>query len=511
MSHETASGIIGPVPDENRRTDVFLEAVSENNVSETEIKTRKILIGIFVGLAISLLIALGFLMLFRTPEHPPPPEPPRPFPIIDVPVEQPPNPPVVPEPILEEKIDDVPPPNEVQQAPTPEPTPTPAEPNQNANDILTTIERRMPGLVEANVPNIDIPEKLAFPILELNINRQSLIEFIKVMSLLTEIPMTLDIDEMKPHSLSVKTPLTVQFKESTAETILTETLATVGLQWIIADRQILIHPKPTTGDVDLTFDVSDFAEKTDDLQPDALAEIVRRLVCPDANVEVLPGQRLAVVQDENSRKSPQRQKDEILRFLEQLRAVRQLPPKTELRDERLAPDAFGWDRVMERAVINYYRAVPLSRVVAQLETMTKLTIIIDHQSFHRALYPYALVETTVQCNQGTVNDAIELSLAAVDAVALTYRIIDHQTLEITTAESARQPEKMVVEIHRYQLGEDETPEDIVRSLRSAAPESWGETQHGGDIVVDRPSSCLLVRQSQPAQRQIRLFLSVLEP
>jgi hypothetical protein len=147
----------------------------------------------------------------------------------------------------------------------------------------------------------------------------------------------------------------------------------------------------------------------------------------------------------------------------------------------------------------------------------KLTFLIDHQAFHQALCPFASVQATVQCNQRPLNEALELMLNSADAASLTYRIVDHRTLEITTAESARQPKKMTLEVHRYQLHEGETPEEIVRSLRSAVePESWfaansPETRGFGDMVIDKPSGCLFVRQSQPAQRQIRLYLSTLEP
>jgi len=111
-------------------------------------------------------------------------------------------------------------------------------------------------------------------------------------------------------------------------------------------------------------------------------------------------------------------------------------------------------------------------------------------------------------------------LSSVDTASLAYRIIDHQTLEITTADAARLPEKMVMEVHHFQQLEGETPEDVVWLLRSAiAPESWAvedlpETRYGGNIVIDVPSGLLLIRQSQPVHRQIRLYLSesgLLEP
>jgi len=515
LTNETASGVIGQTSGENLRAEVFLDTVpSASDVSETEIKTRKILISILVGLSVFLFVALGFLMV---------PQGPEPRPMIQVAIEPQ---PVEPEPFEPaedpvEEIDIVPPP--IEELPKIPLLDVPVEPElfqdesiQTANDILSAIERRMPGFVDISVPNIDIDVKLALPIGELNFRQSSLIEFVRVISRMTGIPMTLDIDEMKPRALSVKTLVSGQFSDATTGEILTATLATLSLQWIAVDRQILIFPVDTASAVDMTFDVSDFTERTDDLNPEVLAEMVQRLVAPETNVVVLPNKRLSIVQNENNRKSQIRQRDDILRFLEQLRAVRQLPLKTELMGETLASEAFGWDRVMMPMTLNHYRAVPLSRIMTQLEAMTDLTIIIDHQSLHRALCPFASIQATAQCDQGTVNDVLELSLASVDLAALAYRIVDHQTLEITTMESAQQPEKMVMEVHRYELRADETPEDMVRSLRLAVfPDSWvvpgfAETYYGGDIMIDRPSNCLFVRQSQPAQRQIRLFLSTPE-
>ena len=536
LTYETPSGVIGQTSKENRRAEDFLEVVpSEANVSETEVKTRKVLIGIFIGLVALLLVALGFLMVFQGPERPQPePQPQERGQIILLPIEPPlpedplvepaPLEPIEVDPVENNPVEDI----EIVLSPVEASPEVPAqdiaielEATQDeqphvADDIFSAMERRMPGLLESSVPNIDIDTRLALPIGELNFDQASLIEFVRVISRMTEIPMTLDIDEMRPRSLSAHTPVSGQFSGATAGEILTATLATLGLQWVAVDRQILIFPVDIADAADLTFDVSDLAERTDDLTPEVLAEMVQRLIVPEANVAVLSNNRLAVVQGGNNRKSPIRQRNDILRFLEQLRTVRQLPSRTEWTGETLAPEAFGWDWVMLPMTLNHYRPVPLSRILAQVEEWTGLTIIVDHQSLHRALTPFASVQATVLCDQGTVNDVLELSLASVDLAALAYRIVDHHTLKITTMESTRQPEKMVMEVHRYELQEDEAPEDIVRSLRSAVfPDSWvvpeiPETHDGGYIVIDRASSCLFVRQSQPAQRQIRLFLSASE-
>jgi hypothetical protein len=175
----------------------------------------------------------------------------------------------------------------------------------------------------------------------------------------------------------------------------------------------------------------------------------------------------------------------------------------------LAPEALGWDAAMAPLTLNYYQPTPLSGIFSQLESTTNLHILVDHKALHRVLSPLLTMKATVQCNQGTVHEALEKLLASVEVAPLTYRIVSHNSFEITTEDAARQPDKMSIEVHRFT---GETPEELVRTIRSALePGSWRlpddpETMGRGDIMIDRSSGCLLIRQSQPIQRQIRLWL-----
>ena len=537
LTFETASGVIGAIPEENRRSNLVMEIVApQTDVSEKELKTRKILLAILVGLIFVLLITLGFLMIVREPAPQPeqPLQPPINVPILDqpepLPVEQPPvDPPPVEQPQIKQPLVEPGTPKLVEPTepidvslsePTDEP---PTVPNSTSSGTTPPdIGEEMSGFIDISVPNIDIDARLALPILELKFEQQRLIGFVRNLSQWTGISMTLLIDEMKAQGLSAQTEVSGQFSETTAEEVLTETLATLGLQWSAADRQILITPKETGENIELTFDVSDLVENTDDLTQEVLAEMIQKLVVPEESVTILSNNRLALTKNSNN-KSAIRQQNEVQRFLEQLRLIRELPPQMELTGEEVAPEAFGWDRVLQPVTLNYYQAVPLSRAVSQLESLTDLTILVDHQSLHRTFCSFASLQVTVQCDHRPINAAMELLLASVDSSALVYRIIDNETLEITTAESARQPEKMVMEVHRYHLSEDNgTPEEVASLLRLAiAPETWSaaelsetplpEMQFGGAIVIDVPSQCLFVRQSQPVHRQIRLYLAESAP
>ncbi len=197
--------------------------------------------------------------------------------------------------------------------------------------------------------------------------------------------------------------------------------------------------------------------------------------------------------------------------------IRNTPPTTERSGAALAPEAFGWDAVLKPMTLNYYQPTPLVGILKQMEEKTGLHIVVDHRALHRALSPLESMRATVRCDQGTVNSALENLLSSIDVTMLTYRIVDANVLEVTTALEARKPDKMSVEIHPYATAEKplpdgETPEDLVRALCAALePDSWYDATNRdtwglGDIVIDHASGCLIVRQSQPIQRQIRLWL-----
>jgi DNA-directed RNA polymerase subunit RPC12/RpoP len=394
-------------------------------------------------------------------------------------------------------------------------TPEKTQPEiRSTTDLLSEIEKKMPGLV-ADLPvfSLDIKDRLAIPLTGLKLEKTSLFHVVRLFSDLTEIPMTFDIDEMRPRGIGVDALLPdQQIEAGTSGEILIKVLALLELEPVVEDRQILITVSPERRNTlsERTFDVADLVENTKNsakpLTPEYLAEILQRLIDPQNNEFIRISGNSLIVQN------CFRKLDETLRVLEQLRVIRNLPQQTEVVGEFLVPEAFGWDAVTAPLTLNYYQPVALSDIFSQLESTTKLYILIDHRSLHRALSSFQAMKATVRCNRGTVHEAFEKILTSVDTAPLTYRITNYNSVEITTTDNARQPNKMSVEVHRFTTETDETPEELARTIRSALePDSWRlpenhETVGQGDIVIDHPSACLLVRQSQPVQQQIRLWI-----
>jgi DNA-directed RNA polymerase subunit RPC12/RpoP len=393
-------------------------------------------------------------------------------------------------------------------------TPEKTQPEiSSTTDLLSEIEKKMPGLVPVStVLSLDIKDRLAIPLTGLKLEKTSLLEVVRLFSSLTEIPITFDIDEMRPRGIRIDSPLTEQFDAGTVGEILVKILALLELEPVVEDRQILITVSSERRNMlsERTFDVTDLVENSKNsanpLTPESLAEILQRLIDPANDSFIRIAGNSLIVQNRF------KILDETLRVLEQLRVMRNLPQQTEVVGEFLVPEAFGWDAVMVPLTLNYYQPTPLSNIFSQLESATKLHILVDHKALHRALSPLQQMKATVRCNRGTVHEVLEKLLASVDTAPLTYRIANYNTIEITTIDNARQPEKMNVEVHRFATETDETPEELARTIRSALePDSWRipedqETLGRGDIFIDHPSGCLLIRQCQPIQRQIRLWL-----
>ncbi|MDR0704558.1 MAG: hypothetical protein LBF88_06165 [Planctomycetaceae bacterium] len=394
-------------------------------------------------------------------------------------------------------------------------TPEKTQPEiRSTTDLLSEIEKKIPGLVPVlPVFSLNIQDRLAIPLTGLKLEKTSLLNAVRLLSDLTEIPMTFDLDEMRPRGIRIDNPLTdQQFGAGTSGEMLIKVLALLELEPVVEDRQILITVPPERRNtlLEQTFEVTDLVENTknsnEPLTPKLLAEIQQRLIDPTNESFIRISDNSLIVQNRF------RKLEETLRVLEQLRVIRNLPQQTEVVGEFLAPEAFGWDAVMAPLTLNYYQPTALSDIFSQLESATKLKIVVDHRALHRTLSPLQSMKATVRCNRGTVHEVLEKLLTSVDTASLTYRITDYNTIEITTRDVARQPDKMSVEVHRFATETDETPEELVRIIRSALePDSWRlpenqETVGRGDIIIDHPSGCLLIRQSQPIQRQIRLWL-----
>jgi hypothetical protein len=451
----------------------------------------------------------------------------EPGPVVPLPVIEPTEPtepePVVPVPVVEPDEPEPEEPGPQVPAPVPIPEPGPVVPEKteteirSTTDLLAELERKLPGLVEPSAAlTVDIPVRLQLPLGGLKLDKTPLVAAVRMLSRLTEVPITLDVDEFRCRGFNLDAPISGTYESGTVGETLVALLTPLGLEPVIEDRQILVTVSQEERDrlTEKSFDVADLTDSDENLSAERLAVIVRQLVDPVGFSVEEPGEEkpsLKVVGTTLIVNHRRRMLDETLRLLEQLRVLRKLPQKTPIEGELLVPEVFGWDAVQAPLTLNYYQPILLSEVFPQLESAAKIRILVDHKALNRALSPFSSLKGTVHCDGGTVDTALEQLLASVDGVTLTYRIIDVDVLEMTTRDVAARPEKMSIEVHRFT--ENETPEELVRTIQTALERgSWydadnSETFGLGNIVIDEPSGCLIVRQSQHVQRLLRQWLA----
>ncbi len=542
-------------------------SLPEAGPSDSELRLRKFLFGVLAGFVVFLIFGVGILIVRGRQEEPGPvvpvPEIAVPVPEVAVPLPQPvvpgpqvpaPTPALVPVPAVPQPIEKPDEPSPVESAEVPGPqveekalapqveekvreeAKKPEAEIRTTTDLLADMERKLPGLVQpAAALAIDVPARLRLPLHGLKLDKVSLVGVVRMLSRLTEVPITLDVDEFRCRGIDIDAPISGAYAPGTAGETLIAVLTPLKLEPVIEDRQVLVTVPQAERDKlsEMPFDVSDLVNGTQDavdlrgkvdpegiLSPERLAELIRRLIDPvgfsieekgpDQPSLKIDGMTLVV-------KHRRRMLDETLRLLEQFRVLRNLPQKTKIVGELLVPEVFGWDAVQAPLTMNYYQPIQLSEVFPQLEAAAKIRILVDHKALNRALSPFSSLKGTVRSDRGTVDTALEKLLASVDTASLTYRIVGADALEVTTRDVAGQPNKMSIEVHRFETSEQplpdgETPEELVRTIRTALERgSWNdagnsETLGLGDIVIDKPSGCLIVRQGQQVQRLLRLWL-----
>ncbi|HBT78305.1 MAG TPA: hypothetical protein DEB39_15585 [Planctomycetaceae bacterium] len=213
--------------------------------------------------------------------------------------------------------------------------------------------------------------------------------------------------------------------------------------------------------------------------------------------------------------------DRVLKVLEMLRVLRELPQQSEMSGETLTPEAFGWDTVRRPFTLNYFRPVPLVEAVALIETNAPLIALVDYDALSQSGASIKELVSTVHCDDGTLDDALTGLLDSVEAFPLSYRIVAKNMIEISTPSDLGTPSKMSLEPHLLPLSirtlsdpeKNDAIESFLRMIRATLePESWQSAGNpfGGAICVDEGTKTLFVRQSQPLQRRLRRIIAEMD-
>ena len=372
-------------------------------------------------------------------------------------------------------------------------------------DITGTLDSLRQGFaVSSERPKIDIDERLQQPVASIRFEKAAIIDIVRAVSDLSGVAMQLDVDELRARGVSVESPVSLQLQETTLAGVIEAVMQKTHLSRRDGDNCVVFsYPDEQVAAMrTVRYDMSQLAslEQNPISVEHAAQWFSQLLLTPSQNLNMrdaavaVDGNEIVVV-------GTIWLQDQARRLLWTLFYLRELEPETKLTPERLAPEVFGWDRVNTPMSFNPVEPLSLKRAARLIEQHTKVRLLIDYAALHEDGFSQ---ETPVTCHisNGTIDTVLREML---EPLGLTYRIVEANAVEITTPDAAKR--KMTIEAQHYSpLPAGKTPESIAETIRQAfgGNARWND-ETGGIIVIDEISGYMLVRQSQPLQRDIRLW------
>jgi hypothetical protein len=149
---------------------------------------------------------------------------------------------------------------------------------------------------------------------------------------------------------------------------------------------------------------------------------------------------------------------------------------------------------------------PLTAIARELERVSQTTILFDGPAMSAAAVSRQRKATLSVHGQ----PLFEALMSVLDPLGLAYRIVNADTVEITTRKAAAARLELEVYPVASVLAKPMTPEALMDQVKAqVAGATWNDAGGPGVMLFDKASGCLLVLQSQPVQVKVQLLLGKL--
>ncbi|MCY2988419.1 MAG: hypothetical protein NTY19_11220 [Planctomycetota bacterium] len=355
---------------------------------------------------------------------------------------------------------------------------------------------------------VDVAQRLKDEIPSIEFTKTPLLDLLQFIASFSTIPITLDPDALALVKVTPQTPVSVQLDKTNVDQVLRAALQPLRLGYVVVDDQVLVTRPPTPQGAHRSHkhSVQDLVGD-DSRRLGQLTDLIVAMVEPESwqahgGAGVVTGEMPSLVIEH---------RDTVLfrtlLFCDRLRVARGLPPQSSLNPElfQLIPrSALAAKALATRVTLNYLTPTLLVRILDQLRKDTGVQVLVDWQAVAELGWnPEA--ETTLAAQAQTLGAALDSLLRPLD---LAYRVIDGQTLEITTpARLAARPE-----VEFYPAGallpEPQTPEPLIERIRGELGLlAAGPAAPGGVFYFDPPSQYLIAALPQPQQRRLAELLA----
>jgi hypothetical protein len=340
---------------------------------------------------------------------------------------------------------------------------------------------------------VNVQNQLSLKIPALDFHDIPLIDWCRFVQDFTTVPVTLDVDNLARVGLTARTPLSVQIRDEDLASALRKALEPLHLEWRTDGTQLFVTVAGIDSVETLRYEVFDLVQGSNP-QHEQLVEWITNLIAPPAwqrhggpgSISLDDG-RLQVT-------TTRALQYEVRLFCDRLRVARRLRPQGVLPEYVRAGQpriAAAIARLAQPVTIEEPVGVPLSKILDQIAAQSGLTIAVDWQGLlAEGWTPAALARLEVQ--EVSVSEALQQLLGP---MRLSFRILDEQTLQVTTMERARNLEEIEFFSLEPLWGKDEGRE-VLRRIRAIFAEQTQMPASSGRIVLDSVSRTLIVAAPQ---------------
>lgn len=319
----------------------------------------------------------------------------------------------------------------------------------NLESLNTQVVRMDPG----PVPKTEMPsaeKHLALRLPAIDVDQMPLYAFLELVSGLSQVPIQLGSEELRMAALSAAVPVSVHRQQTSLAEILRAALRPLHLDYRPLGPMVVIYWPGAEKDREIGYPIADLVTPESDAQ--RLAEWIRQLVVPSSWRAAGGEGELQVVGDTLHIVQSQRVQYQVLCFLERLRRIRKLKPRSRYPAERLPVEPALQqlaDTLNGPAVFTFSRYTPLSEIFSYWQQQLGLALLVDwsavmgessqpHQGSPVLVWkprtgrPPIGPATRVACS--VVGQPWHRALDTVlGPLGLAWRAIDGHTLQITSA------------------------------------------------------------------------------
>jgi hypothetical protein len=354
----------------------------------------------------------------------------------------------------------------------------------------------------------ELANQLALAVAGVEFEGTPLPDFIRFVSDLAAVPITLDVDALRWSGIDLETTIEIKLQGTTIAQMLDQALEPLELVYRAEQNQLLVTvPTAVTNSLESrAYPVGDVAQDAESLQQ--LATQLQQLIAPFSWQDAGGAGLLALEEETLHVEQTQPVHYQLQRFLDKLRIVMGLNvqgnlPASEVGSEPAFQQAEG---LLNQAVmVSFPETTTLRQVIERLRSETEMRVLVDWRMLAVAnLFPNS--ETRSLGESRSLADWLESWLAQ---RGLGYRVIAANAIEITTGGALA--EKIEVEIYRVAnppATELQTTELVTRVERAVGQRHFRSGGGQGTVIYHPASQSLIAALPQPQQRQLAVWMQV---